>query len=215
MKTILKGITGSTAYGLDTDQSDIDMHGVFVYPTSKILSLNKGKETLVHTDPDWQIHEVEKFMRLASRCNPTILEVLFLEDYLILEEEGKMLVDNRHLFINRTVYDSYGGYAISQANKLYRKAQAGAPHTRHEKHARHCFRLLQQGKELLTTGKLTVKVSNRDELFGLSKMEVDDMINKFEEEYQEFKKLKSNLPEKPDYEKLNEILLTIRRMNYD
>jgi len=210
--TVFSTVVGSIAYGTNTPESDIDIKGIFVYPTEKILSLNKGKETINRNNPDIEYHEVEKFIRLASKCNPTILEMLYLDKYSIVEPEAKLLIDNRSSFLSVTIYKSYGGYALSQAKKLYIK---GMNFTRYEKHSRHCFRLLLQGKQLLETGNLNVKIDNPEELFNISKLSPEDLINKFEEEFKEFDKIKTDLPPLPNYEKINEILLKIREMNYE
>jgi predicted nucleotidyltransferase len=65
---ILEGITGSVAYGLDTEDSDEDVKGIYVAPTEAVLSLNKPRETFDHTEPDWTYHELGKFMSLAIKC---------------------------------------------------------------------------------------------------------------------------------------------------
>lgn len=211
-KIILEGIVGSHAYGLATPESDIDIKGIFIYPTEKILSLDKGKNTINSQDPDKEYHEVEKFIRLASKCNPTILELLYLTDYELLTLEGRLLVDNRKCFLSKVIYKTYGGYALSQAKKLYKK---GMKFTRYEKHARHCFRLLLQGKQLLQEHTLSVKVNEKERLFlfKLSKREPNELLDLFEKTFKEFDKIETTLPDKPDYKVLNQILLTIRRSN--
>lgn len=214
---ILEGITGSQAYGLDTDTSDTDLKGIYVAPTKDILSLFKVKETYDHVDPDFCYHEVGKFINLAIKCNPTVLELLFLDGYTALEKEGKELVDNRHLFLSNIIFHSYGGYAISQARKL--NARGGTfgngRNNRYSKHARHCFRLLYQGRQLLETGTLQVRVSKemREELFAIGEMSVSDLVAKFEKEFKEFDNIKSVLPDEPDRQQINKVLLSIRRGN--
>lgn len=216
---ILEGITGSRAYGLDTETSDTDIKGIYVAPTETVLSLGYDKKhaTKDHVDPDWVYHEVEKFMGLAMNGNPTILELLFLDGYTVLTKQGKMLVDNRHLFLNNVVYKSYGGYALSQARKLNARGgtYGSGRANRYEKHTRHCFRLLYQGKELLETGTLTVRVTPqmREELFAIGKSTPAEIIDRFEKEFTEFDKIKSVLPDKPDREAINKLLLKIRKGN--
>ena len=112
MNIILEAVVGSTAYGLATPDSDIDMLGVYVAPTEKILGLKSVQETIITKNPDKAIHEVGKFIHLAIQCNPTILELLFLEEYTTLTEEGKLLVDNRQAFLSKKIFNAYGGYAI-------------------------------------------------------------------------------------------------------
>lgn len=214
---ILEGITGSKAYGLDTESSDTDIKGIYVAPTEQILGLGNVKETIDHTDPDWVYHEVGKFIQLAMKGNPTILELLFLDGYLELTKFGKMLVDNRHHFLNNVIYKSYGGYALSQARKLNARGgtYGSGRGNRYEKHTRHCFRLLYQGKELLETGNLTVRVtpSMREELFAIGKAEPNEIIDRFEKEFADFDKIKSVLPDEPNKEEINKILLKIRKGN--
>jgi uncharacterized protein len=213
---ILEGITGSKAYGLDTETSDTDIKGIYLVDTRNVLSMdwNFDKQTKNHTVPDWEYHEVQKFMKLAQDSNPTILELLFLEDYTILTPVGKLLVDNRHLFLSQMVRKKYGGYALSQAKSLatndgkYGNGRAN----RYEKHTRHCFRLLYQGRELLETGNLTVRVTPevREELFAIGKKSPDEVVTLFEEKFKEFDTIESVLPEKVDKEAINNLLLQIR-----
>lgn len=215
---ILEGITGSKAYGLDHADSDEDVKGVYVAPTADVLGLFGIKETVDHTEPDWAYHELGKFLKLALRCNPTILELLWLEGYTVRTKFGHMLVDNRHLFLSNIVYKSYGGYAISQARKL--NARGGTfgegRNKRYSKHARHCFRLLYQGQELLETGKLTVRVTPamRKRLFEIGELPVDELVSLFETEFTKFDQIKSVLPEQPDTGAINKLLLRIRKGNY-
>lgn len=212
---ILEAVTGSFAYGLNTENSDEDIKGVFVAPTKDVLGLFPVKETVDNVDPDWSYHEVEKFINLAMKCNPTIIEMLFLDGYRILEKHGKMLVDNRHLFLSNIIYKSYGGYAISQARKLNARGDSFSSDTknRYSKHARHCFRLLWQGRELLETGSLTVRVTpeQREELFRIGELPVYELVEKFEKEFAEFDKIQSVLPDEPDKQAINNLLLKIRR----
>lgn len=213
---ILEGVTGSRAYGLDTENSDTDIKGVYLLPTRDVLSLgfNVSNNTKDHVDPDWVYHEVQKFIELAMNSNPTILEMLFLEDYTILTPVGKLLVDNRDLFLSQLARKKYGGYALSQAKSLATNngKYGGGRGNRYEKHTRHCFRLLYQGRELLETGNLTVRVTPevREELFRIGKLPPSEVVTMFEEKFKEFDTIESVLPEKVDKEAINDLLLQIR-----
>lgn len=213
-KIILEGIVGSHAYGIATENSDIDTLGIYVAPTKEILGIHPVKETIHKTNPDVTYHEGKKFISLAIKCNPTILELLFLEKYTKITPEGLLLVHHRKAFLSRIIYKSYGGYAISQARKLNAKGSFPSKvKNRYSKHGRHCFRLLWQGKELLETGNLNVKVKDTEELMKIGKLPVYELVNRFEKEFVEFDKIKTNLPDKPDYETINKILLEIRSYN--
>ena len=213
-KIILEGIVGSKAYGLDMPESDTDKKGIFIYSTQRILSLWKNPDTIHFDLEDTEHHEVEKFIKLASKCNPTVLELLYLNDYTKLTPEGNLLINNRDAFLSKKIYKTYGGYALAQAKKLYKK---GMNFARYEKHARHCFRLLLQAKELLTEHTLTIRLDEeiREELFKLGKSKPETLIEMFEQEFTNFDKIQTTLPDEPNWNKLNEMLLIIREANYE
>jgi predicted nucleotidyltransferase len=166
---ILQAITGSVAYGLATEHSDIDRHGIYLAPTRQLLGISPPEQTIVTTRPDSTFHEVGKFVLLATKANPTILEQLFLDRYEVLHPAGQLLIDHRHLFLSTRVRYSHGKYAMSQVRQLQARGDkfSSATRNRTAKHARHCFRLLQQGRQLLETGTLSVRVDNREELFAI------------------------------------------------
>lgn len=221
---ILEGVVGSTLYGLDTEDSDIDKAGIFIYPTKKILSLSPGKETFTKQedfpdskDGDFVYHELGKFFKLAIKGNPSVLELLYLPQYTTLNYYGWTLVHNRQLFLSSVhIKNAYGGYAIQQVTKLRKREAEGregfGPKTknRYAKHARHLFRLLQQGSELLTTGTLTFPVTNREELFSIGELSIEEIEKHFNDKFEEFDKITPVIPDYADLEKLNKLLYNIR-----
>jgi predicted nucleotidyltransferase len=210
MDMVCFGVVGSHAYGLNTPESDIDRLGVYAAKTERLLGLYPPKETKVHTNPDWAMHEVGKFMKLSTVCNPTILELMYLKEYKRISEAWMLIMDIKKHFLSNIIFKAYGGYAISQARKLSRGALVG----RYAKHARHCFRLLDQGEQLLTTGDMELIVNNKEYLMSLGDVPADEILDIFEERFKKFNNVKSILPDKPNYDIINRTLIEIRRM-YD
>lgn len=216
-KIIMQGITGSKAYGLDTPTSDTDIKGVFVEPTLNLVGLNKPDDTHVSTGPDLEYHELGKFLKLALQCNPSVIELMWLDDYQILETEFELIRSIRTDFLSTgRVIGAYGGYAMSQIKRLQDRGDgsfSSDTRKRTAKHARHLFRLLDQGMELLTTGGLHVRVANRDELFALGEMSVDKIVEEFHRKDTAFRlaEERSVLPDQPDYEKVDIYLRSIRQ----
>lgn len=219
---VLEGVTGSTAYGLATKNSDVDVKGVYLLPTKEVLSIgfNLQKTTKDHVNPDWVYHEVGKFMQLVISGNPTVTELLYLESYTELNHIGVMLLENRDAFLStRAVMDAYRGYALSQAKRLNNRTEQGldgydsALKNRFAKHTRHCFRLLLQARQLLETGTLSVRVTpeEREWLFKMGEQDVDTVVAAFMKMDSEFDNIKSVLPDKPDIKRLNELLYEIRK----
>ena len=220
---ILEGVTGSTAYGLNTVNSDVDIKGVYLLPTKEVLSIGFDPQhtTKDHTDPDWVYHEVGKFMKLVISGNPTVTELLYLEEYTQLSQVGKMLVDNRDAFLStKAVMNAYRGYAFSQAKRLNNRTEQGMDgydsslKNRFAKHTRHCFRLLMQARQLLETGTLKVRVSpeEREYLFAMGEKSASEVVEEFIRQDAEFENIVSVLPDEPDYDRLNDLLYTIRMM---
>lgn len=219
MTTILRGIVGSTAYGLAREGSDVDHLGVFVAPTLEYAGLDwhPDRDTRVTSGPDSTEHEVGKYLRLALKCNPTITELLWLPTglYETATPDGLGLVMNRRRFLSeRCVRDAYGGYARQQAKKLADRGDgsfSADTRKRTAKHARHLLRLLRQGRQLLTTGDLDVRVDNPEDYFAFDTMTPAQMLAVYEREDTLFMAAPSVLPEAPDRTKVAELLIRLRR----
>lgn len=162
MDVILSGVVGSTAHGLAGPTSDIDRAGVFLHPTRALLGFDPPADTVVTTDPDASFHELEKFLRLALKANPSVLELLWLPEHEVRTSLGTELVGLRErLLSEHAARAAFLGYADAQQLKLLARQQdeAGPMIGRALKHARHILRLLEQGRELLG-GAMSVSVSD-------------------------------------------------------
>lgn len=164
--TLLSGIVGSTAYGLNGPDSDVDRLGFAAAPTVAFhgLHIPTGKAaTREQHKPDVVVHEAGKYLSLALACNPTILELLYLPDELIEVRTplgDELIAMRRSLLSARRVRDAYLGYAESQFRRLRTRGRfPDVPVSRIRKHARHLRRLVFQGRELYLTGEMNVEVT--------------------------------------------------------
>lgn len=224
MTTLLQGIVGSTAYGLAGPDSDQDYLGIFRASTGDVLGLAGAEavqESRVAKNPDSTLHEVGKYLSLALRCNPTVLELLWLPKYTVETEEGTAIIAQRQYFLSeKYVRNAYGGYAKQQADRLVQRYTEGKEgfssdiKKRTKKHARHCIRLLLQGEQLLKDGEIQIDVSeHRDRLFALGDVAAKDpqeFYEIFQRAIDYFNRIESKLPEKPDREKIDNLLVRIR-----
>lgn len=218
-RVALEAVVGSTAYGLNHADSDIDRLGIFVEPTEALLRLSVPEPTFTSNNPDITYHEVGKFCRLAMKGNPTVLELLFMEKYLQVSDDGHELLNIRDSFLGqKAIRAAYIGYATSQIKRLESRGDFGSDlKKRYAKHARHCFRLLLQAEQLLTTGTMHVRVTpeQREYLFSLGDMSIENLSEQFEDKVQVLDHIVSDLPETADTKTINDTLLAIRRRNYD
>lgn len=224
MQIVLRGVVGSTAYGLATPDSDVDRLGVYRAATREVIGLGGcevSRRTYCSHDPDITMHELAKFCDLALRANPTILELLYLPAYEITTPAGEQLVALRRAFLaGPQVRNSYTGYALSQARRLASRHEHGKQgfsadlKKRTAKHGRHCLRLLYAGRQLLETGELCLDMSaRRDELFDAGELACSDppaFHELFETELAAVDDIDSVLPEAPDRGAVNTLLVETR-----
>lgn len=205
--------TGSIAYGLNHANSDVDQMGVFIADTLEIAGLNWNthRESWTNTSPegdDLTMHEVGKYLRLCLGGNPTLIELLFMDEYSKLTYWGKRIVGIRDSIVSEsTLRKSYHGYAKSQ----YMRIKADDPFK--EKMARHTLRIARQGTELITTGNIHVRVSNPEEYFELTKMPKEKMLELIEAELHTLELSKSTIPEYPNRDTVADLLRSIRAEN--
>ncbi len=218
----LLGLQGSRMLGLQqTADADYDYRGVFVAKNSDLLSFSHIPKGTIEggsygdDEMEYVFHEVEKFFRLGIKCNPSVIHLFFVPKYNIKTDIGDMIVKNKNLFLNEEgVRSAFGGYALGQM--LYLQRNRGDA-KRREKHVRHCFRLLETGMELLTTGHINLPLPYAQHVIDLGKKinEEDGLvyiIKLFEEKDAEFKAAKSVLPKAPEEYLIDKLLLKIRNV---
>lgn len=218
---------GSTAYGLATPESDIDYMGVYLEPKETFLGLRlvQDKDFTIHNtseELDTTYHEVGKFLRLALKSNPSILELLWLKEYTDMSPQGETLVDHRHWFASADlVKGAYLGYATQQFKLLERRGDFGSDMAkRTEKHARHLYRLLLQGFDLYRTGELNVELSKADadnvREFGWRVAGGDLDLARSEMAYYEaqFKEKQPHVRYEPNEQAANALLVQMRLEGY-
>ena len=101
--TLLLGITGSNAHGLAGPNSDIDYAGIYGATTREVLGLGyqQQKATRGGNEPDAQLHEIGKYLGLAIKGNPSVLELLYLPEYLIVDDRIESLFPLRRKLLGQ------------------------------------------------------------------------------------------------------------------
>lgn len=221
---IVRGVGGSHAHGLSHATSDFDYRGVMSFPTDAWWGLQKPPETIDGHEPeDHSAHELEKFLRLAAKGNPDVLEVLALDTYLDFEAGwgDRLLELTPKLLGTEQIRAAYMGYAMQQFSLLKKRAAEGnasfsagmKSHDRIWKHAKHMFRLMETGHRILSTGKLDIRVQDREwYLEKLPEMTLEQLILSFETRFAVVKDVKSVLPPtNPDYDAINGFIYDYRK----
>ncbi len=146
---IYRCVMGSQAYGLASESSDIDRRGFYLPPADLEWSLSGVPEQLENKNE--QVYwEIEKFIRLALKANPNVLECLYSPMVEYSTEVSNEIVAARHVFLSKEVYQTFNAYAWAQFKKLERDLRnQGEPRW---KHVMHLIRLLLPGSLSCNTG---------------------------------------------------------------
>jgi predicted nucleotidyltransferase len=212
---IYRCVVGSRAYGLDSDESDTDRRGIYLPPAELQWSLYGVPEQIENKETDEVYWELRKFLILALKANPNILECLFTPIVEHADPLVEELLSMREVFLSKLVYQTYNGYVLSQFRKLEQDIR-----TRGEvrwKHAMHLIRLLLSGITVLRDGYVPVSVvEHRDRLLAIRRGEVPwEEMNEWRLAlHKDFDKAytTTGLPDRPNYQKANAFLIKARGM---
>ncbi len=124
-RTILEVVHGSRAYGLAGPESDLDIRGVAIPPRNHFLGYafvfeQYEGEKNVDGEADRVIYGIRKFFKLASDCNPNVLEFLYVPSRCIrrITPWGEKLIESRDLFLSKVAKFKFSGYAIAQLKRI-------------------------------------------------------------------------------------------------
>jgi uncharacterized protein len=213
-RVIYRCVIGSQAYGLAGEESDIDRRGIFLPPADLHWSLYGVPDQLENHDMQEAYWELQKFLILALKANPNVLECLYTPMVEKATPLAEKLLAMRSVFLSRMVYQTYNGYVLSQFKKM--QADLRNQGQVKLKHVMHLIRLLLSGISIMREGFVPVRVEeHREKLLAIRRgemswEEVEDWRKRLHHEFNATSEA-TNLPERPDYERANAFLIEARR----
>jgi uncharacterized protein len=211
---VYRCIVGSTAYGLTTEDSDVDRRGIFLPSADIQWSLYRVPEQIESRVPDEVYWEIQKFFVLALKANPNVLECLYTPIVELSKPPIEEVLAQREVFLSKLVYQTYNGYVLSQFQRLEQDLRATSEIR--WKHAMHLIRLLLSGIAILREGFVPLDVGpHREQLLEIRAgrrtwEEVDrwrlQLHGEFDRAYEG-----TALPDRPDYSHANMMLIDARR----
>lgn len=211
---IYRCVVGSRAYGLDTDDSDTDRRGVYLAPADLQWSLFGAPEQFEDNAAQSCYWELQKFLSMALKANPNILECLYSPMVEKATPLGEELLAMRDCFLSQMIFQTFNGYAMSQFKKIEQDIRNHGEVR--WKHAMHLLRLLLTGAASLRDARVPVRIeTHRDRLLAVKRgelpwAEVDAWRKELHGDF-ERALAATKLPERPDYEKTNKFLIRARR----
>lgn len=179
--------TGSTAYGVSTDNSDVDIMGFCVPPREMVFPHLAGNipgfgspftrftEWQQHhvvnrerrTSYDLTVYSIVDFFNLCMMNNPNLVNAIFVPDSCVLHasEVGRNVRANRKLFLHKGAWAKYKGYAYKELSNLKKRldpsnekrAESVAAHGYDTKSGYHIVRVLGEAEMILTDHDLDLQ----------------------------------------------------------
>jgi uncharacterized protein len=152
------------------------------------------------------------------KANPNVLETLWTPLVLLADDTAEELRAMRQAFLSKHVYKPYSGYVLSQFRRMANSHKTKGIYK--SKHAMHLIRLLYSGIAALETGAIRIDVAeHRAELLhirndGLPFEEVKRRALQLDERFQQAFE-RTNLPEQPNYARVDDFLIRARRRMID
>lgn len=218
---VLLVVAGSHGYGLNTEKSDLDIRGISMGTPDSILGM-ESFDIFENKNTDTVVYSMKRFMELAMKGAPNVLEILFSSPENILycdEKIGKMLLDNRDMFLSKRIYYSFKGYAKNALKDAEKRLEINPKKA--DKYAMHYIRLCLEVTALLNGNDLTdVLKNNRDMLMSIrngSMRHGNKFIEEFYESVRDFENLlekayqNSLLPDTVDVKNVSGLLVKMNK----
>lgn len=166
---LVRAIVGSTAHGLAGPGSDVDVKEVYAQDTGEFFVIGDRREyaTPKASKPlarpqgavDFTQYEVGHFLHLATKSNPSVLEVMKTplgHPEVVVPWRGAQLLDLfPHVWNSHDVYHAFRGYGMAQRRRM----QGGEGDARDRKYACAWLRTLYNACDLLATGSFSMDVT--------------------------------------------------------
>lgn len=205
---LFEGMTGSIAYGVSNDSSDMDIIGfcmppkdtIFPHLRGEIPGFGKPGERFEQFQQhhikrniktyDITIYSIIKFFQLTMENNPNMVDALFLPRRCILYNNSiyEKVREKRHLFLHKGCWHKFKGYAYSQLNKLEHGVNKDNPKIKESiekfgydtKFGYHIIRLISEVEQILIEKDLDLE-RNKEILKSVRRGEwtLDDIKNYF------------------------------------
>ncbi len=167
-------ISGAHLYGFPSPDSDYDLRGVHILPTTEVIDLDQPRETIEISEIrdgleiDLVTHDVKKFFLLLLRKNGYVLEQLYSPLVLHTTPEHEELKEIAKSCITRHHSHHYFGFSETEW-RLFEKEEI-----KRVKPLLYVYRVLLTGINLLETGEIEANLLKLNEKFRLSQL--DELI---------------------------------------
>lgn len=191
-------VTGSVAYGVSDDHSDVDIYGVCIPPKTEVFPHLAGniegfgkqrqrfeswqehhiKDPSNDKEYDFQVYGIVKYFQLCMENNPNMIDTLFTPRRCVIHatQLSELIRENRKLFLHKGCWHKFKGYSFSQLHKMRGQKREGKRKDSYEKFGfdvkfgLHVVRLLLEVEQILAEGDLDLE-RHREQLKAIRRGE--------------------------------------------
>jgi uncharacterized protein len=193
-------LSGSVAYGVSSDTSDMDIVGFCIPPKEDVFPHLRGEipgfgrqiqrfaqyqehhimDQEARQEYDFTIYSIVKYFHLCMENNPNMVDSLFVPQRCVLfaSKIGQMVRDRRKIFLHKGSYQKFRGYAYAQLHKIGTKSNSSNPKRQASieqfgydcKFAYHVARLALEAQQILVEHDLDLE-ANREILKSIRRGE--------------------------------------------
>jgi len=109
-------ISGSRSQGLATETSDTDIKGVYILPKEIYFGFQYIPQ-ISEDNNNVVFYEIGRFLELALKNNPNILEMIGVDEKYILHRHSLFERIKPEIFLSKLCRDTFGRYAMGQITR--------------------------------------------------------------------------------------------------
>jgi predicted nucleotidyltransferase len=238
-------ITGSAAYGCSKDSSDEDIVGfcipekniIFPHLDGQIEGFGRQKEKFnqfqqhhikdegAEKNYDITIYNIVRYFSLCMDNNPNMVDTLYVPQNCVVHcsQIGKMVRDNRDLFLHKGSYHKFCGYSFAQKSKMTNPKENSNRKEDIEKYgydtknAYHLVRLIYEAEMILEEGTLDLQRHNEHyKAIRRGELKLEEIEKFYSDKENSLRKLyeTSKLRHSPDEAKIKDLLLNCLEHHY-
>lgn len=232
-------VSGSRSYGAEMPDSDWDFVGWVVPPLTVVFPYLEGDIPLygsqkslfknlqlhelpskMYGDVDLTIYSIAYYFDRTADGNPNLMDSLFVPDsaVLVCDNIGRMVRENKELFVSQRMYTKFIGMAHSHMKKITSRTRKGKRKSVVEKYgydvkdASHVVRVMLEISDFMLTGEADLtKNSHVIRNIRNGEWSLDDVREFFDEIVGDLDSRKENgefvVPENPQWDKVKQLLV--------
>jgi uncharacterized protein len=159
IKPVFFSVTGAHLFGFPSEDSDIDIRGVYAHPTDEVLGLEKPKESINKmTDNrmlDLDVKELRTFILGLTNGNGNYFEQINSPHILVSSSDHDQFREIANGLVSKQLHPFYSNFASKEREKALKHSKV--------KNILYAMRLYMSGSHIFETGNVESNINTLNE----------------------------------------------------